>query len=1708
MRLTARCFRTIVVLLVALACCLPGMPGHLTARAQACTVTTGADSGPGSLRALIGDASCASIVFAGDYTITLAGQLAIARNVTIDGTGHNVTVSGNQAARVFQVNSGVTFYLNAITVANGKAASDAGGGIYSSSGTVAVTNCTFSGNSAAYWGGAIDNSWGTLTVTGCTFTGNTATYGGAISNWNLSGTLHVTDSSFSNNSATNGGGIYNSGGALNVTRGAFTGNDATSGGGIYNSDTHDLIVTDSTFSANTATDGGAIYNGGDLSVTGSTFAGNTAALGGGIHSYQDSGGFVTTVTNSAFSGNGATSGGGVYNDGTTLAVTNGTFSANTGNHYGGAIHNHSGTATVTNSTFANNEAFYSDGAIWHGHGAGIHNDSTLHVTGSTFSHNEALWGGGISNAATLHVTNSTFSGNPGDAYGGGIYNQSGTATVTNSTFSGNIAGVTGGGIYNHSGMVTVNNSLVVASTPGGNCAGAVAGSNSLADDGSCGAGFATSASVLLGALGAYGGGTQTFPLLPGSAAIGATSTNCPGTDQRGVPRSLPVCDIGAFESQGFAFGSLTGTPQTALVNTAFATPLGLAVAANNAIEPVDGGKVTFTLPGSGASAVLAGNPATIAGGRASISATANGVVGSYSVAAGAAGVTAPATFHLANLTHTTTTLNSSANPSPGPAVTFTAIVDPTPLGGTVTFRTNGVDIAGCFGVSLAAGQATCTPGALARGAQSITAVYSGFGNHLGSTSGTFVQWSYPRPAIDVGDSHVCEQKTDGSVFCWGMSSFGILEVPLPNAAWLQLSTGWAHTCGLKTDGTMRCWGWNEDGQTNIPHPNENWVQVTAGYGHTCGLKAGGTLTCWGRNYEGQATVPTPNENWLQVSTTTFHTCGLKSDGTLRCWGENRQGQLNIPSPNAGWIAVSTGYRDTCGLKADGSQVCWGSAVADNDVPVPNVGWEQADVGDGHACAIRSDGTLACWGANYAGQSNVPGTISPWVQVATGTSNTCGLRADGTIECWGANYSGQTPVVTLAPATLPDARVGAGYAQNLGASGGTAAPYTFSVIAGSLPPGLTLDAGGTWSGAPTSPGTFSFTAQAVDANNIAGTRDYVLVVRVPTTTALASMPNPSVYGQSVTLTATVGESDAATPTGTVTFKEGETTLGTGSLNGLAQATYTTSAFAVGNHQLTAEYSGDAGFVASMSPVSVQTVDKAGTTTIWTADADDPSLVGQAVPLCFAVSADPPGSGVPGGSVTVSDGEGTTCSGALVAGNGSCSLTFATPGSKTLTATYTGDGSFHGSVSSGEAHTVTAEDTYADPAGLCGGNIPCFGDVQSAIDAAAMGHTVTVYGGMYDESVALDRNVAVVLAGDVTLGGSFLQSSGVFAGGSGEVAVGGDWTLSGGSLAAPASLHVSGHLAHTGGTFAHNNGIVTMNGSGVRTLSGSLTFYDLAIAPGTIVDVGSDPLFGVDGVLANDGALRQTRLTPGGTPTEFLHILNGAHTADRYRGLALEPVSDMAATTVTVFGNQRCPGVTQSVQRCFEVEPGAVQTAAVTFYLTDAERDGLALSSLRAWHWNGSRWEQQTGATTWGGSGDGQWVRVEGIAAYSPFSLAGGSPTAGVLARFEARWEDAGPRLEWQTASEVAVMGFYLYRSEAEDGPLTRLNEALFPGQAPGSSLGAAYSFLDETAVAGVRYYYWLDVVGIDGGATRHGPVVAPARGDVSYSLYLPLLQRAP
>ena len=225
-----------------------------------------------------------TITFTVSGTITLGSTLpnitAAGGALTIDGTGQTVTISGNNTVRVALIDNVAALTLNNLTIANGNSAV-MGGGI-SSSGTLTITNCTFSGNSTTSGGGGIYNNSGTLTITNSTFSGNSTgdNGGGAIEN-EVNGTLTITNCTFSGNSTTgDGGAIENFSMFVTVINSTFSGNSADSeGDGIF-TDVASAVTLRNTIFANNASGencsgAGTITNGGNNIEDGTTCGWNS-----------------------------------------------------------------------------------------------------------------------------------------------------------------------------------------------------------------------------------------------------------------------------------------------------------------------------------------------------------------------------------------------------------------------------------------------------------------------------------------------------------------------------------------------------------------------------------------------------------------------------------------------------------------------------------------------------------------------------------------------------------------------------------------------------------------------------------------------------------------------------------------------------------------------------------------------------------------------------------------------------------------------------------------------------------------------------------------------------------------------------------------------------------------------------------------------------------------------------------------------------------------------------------------------------------------------------------------------------------------------------------------------------------------------------------------------------------------------------------------
>ena len=199
---------------------------------------------------------------------------------------------------------------------------------------------------------------------------------------------------------------------------------------------------------------------------------------------------------------------------------------------------------------------------------------------------------------------------------------------------------------------------------------------------------------------------------------------------------------------------------------------------------------------------------------------------------------------------------------------------------------------------------------------------------------------------------------------------------------------------------------------------------------------------------------------------------------------------------------------------------------------------------------------------------------------------------------------------------------------------------------------------------------------------------ILIKNLTTTTTVL---NPSSFsptaGTPVIITANVSGTGGL-PTGTVTFKEGSTVLGTGTLDGSGNATFTISTLTVGTHAILATYAGDPTFSTSTSATISITVKAAiaASSAALTASATTVTT-GQAITFTLKVTST--ATGIPSGTVSFKDGA-TILSSATLDATGTTTYLINTlsVGAHSISAVYSGDTNFATSTSNALAITINA------------------------------------------------------------------------------------------------------------------------------------------------------------------------------------------------------------------------------------------------------------------------------------------------------------------------------------------------------------------------------------------------------------------------------------
>ncbi len=283
-----------------------------------------------------------------------------------------------------------------------------------------------------------------------------------------------------------------------------------------------------------------------------------------------------------------------------------------------------------------------------------------------------------------------------------------------------------------------------------------------------------------------------------------------------------------------------------------------------------------------------------------------------------------------------------------------------------------------------------------------------------------------------------------------------------------------------------------------------------------------------------------------------------------------------------------------------------------------------------------------------------------------------------------------------------AQVGIAYSSALGATGGVS-PYTFSILSGSLPPGLSLNSStGAITGTPTTAATYTFTVQVMDSGGNTATGKCTIVVSAASTLALVCPARTAQVG--------IAYSSTLSPTGGVppyTFSSISGSLPPGLSLNLSTGAITGTPTTAGTYNFSAQIVDSQGNAASASCsiVVASATSTPSTTSLTLVPSSVP--VGSSGPIAMTATVAPvSGSGTPTGTVTYFMG--STQIGAAATLSGGVGTFNYNPGSLavgiySITAVYSGDSTFSASTSQAQTLAISQTGPFAYVANQSSNNV---------------------------------------------------------------------------------------------------------------------------------------------------------------------------------------------------------------------------------------------------------------------------------------------------------------------------------------------------------------------------------------------------------------------
>ncbi len=822
--------------------------------------------------------------------------------------------------------------------------------------------------------------------------------------------------------------------------------------------------------------------------------------------------------------------------------------------FGGGIYNKAGTLTVENCTFDGNAGGYG-GAIMNNFG------STLNVTASPFSNNTSIsnGGGGIANYGTMTVSASTFVGNRG-GYGGAIENE-GSATIENSTFADN-TGSNGGGIFTNVGatLTVMNSTLSGNSGPNGDVSnysgGSATLSNSILADGcaNCTQGGPNliGGTPDLGPLQYNGGFYETMMPLPGSPAIGAGLGSTLATDQRGFARPIGsgvASDLGAVQTNYLTVTNLNdsgaGSLRQAIVDAnsagsadiVFQSGVTGTITLASALPPITG---NTNLAGPGAQLV------TVSG------------AGTYAV------LDIPNGSTMVNLTGLTVANGSSTGFAGGLSNSGLTTVVNSAFSGNTGNQGGGIFNDGTLAMesSTLANNGATEGGGIDNHATLAVANGTFYGNRAYNGNGGGVENS--STAIVLDSTITGNNSLNGGVGAGMDNSGGSLAVSNSIvAANTNLQTGTEDDCNNCTQngpiltggnpdlGALAYNGLNATTQTMLPLPGSGAIQAGDPAQVLTGLttdQRGFPRLTAGKVDLGAAQTNYTSVQFVQQPTNAVFNTDISPAVAVQVLETN----TNLPGPNntdaVSGIPITLTFSGSGILGGTLTQTTAGGVASFSNLTVSAPG-----SGDTLATALTV----------------TPTGITP-VQTLTATSN----PFDVTLEMSTVSFNPPLPTsVTygVAPLTLNVTAI----------SSGTLTGQTVSFQVDSGPATISGNV-------LTITGAGSVVVEVDAAANgtyaAATSVETILVMQAASQLSLTASATQVATGNSVTLTATATSTTTRVPTGTVTFMDGASRLGTATLNAQGVATLTVATLPAGANTITAAYAGDTNFAGSQAQLA--------------------------------------------------------------------------------------------------------------------------------------------------------------------------------------------------------------------------------------------------------------------------------------------------------------------------------------------------------------------------------------------------------------------------------------------------------------------------------------------------------------------------------------------